>query len=124
MASTALKLVSEKPVTDEPLFFERRTDPRRRATGPVTAVIGAREDAGHATLRRICSLELLDMSSRGVGVWSDQPLQSGTSITLYVPAHGPDGGFDLIHGRIVSSDQADQGHRIGVRLYPTQTIAA
>ncbi|MEX1017177.1 MAG: PilZ domain-containing protein [Phycisphaeraceae bacterium] len=99
---------------DRPMFFERRRHRRHAAGGRVTAVITG---PGHAeaVARRICSLQLSDLSTAGVGAMVQEPLPIGATLTVFCPPHGPEPGFDL-HGTIVRCEPDDWGYRLGIRL--------
>lgn len=114
--SRPMHLVQDTTEGDPPesLFFERRQQRRRSVGGHVTAMITG-PGAAEAVARRICSLQLSDMSPSGVGAMVQEPLPIGATVTIFCPPHGPESGFDL-HGTIVRCDRHGWGHRLGVRV--------
>lgn len=118
-----LKLVTDQALDDVgPYKFERRQRPRWSTSGRVTVLQYGRDEDRDAA-RRIGSLQLRDMSSHGVGAWSDEPIETGTKIGVFFPPHGPEKGFDLF-GKVVRCASTDQGYSIGVQLDVQATSAA
>ena len=98
------------------LPMERRTDSRFVISGRVTAVRASRPQGER--LNKICSLQLLNMSDTGVGAISQEPIEPGSSISIFFPPHGPEQGFDTC-GEVVrcTARPGEQGYDIGVRMY-------
>ena len=114
-----LRLATPQDAPDT-LFFERRSAPRRKATGKVTAVC---QDIDQPTgPRRMCTLELHDLSDSGVGVRSAQPISVGSKITLFFPPHGNEPGFDLT-GNVVRCRSVEGNHEVGIALSQAAKLA-
>ena len=113
MTATHLRLVSETDRQPESLKFERRREPRHRIYARVTAV-ARDEDSGHEA-GQIRALELVDQSDSGLGAWSISPVTLGSRVSVFFPAHGTDGGYDLV-GRAVRCVPVDGGYHIGLHL--------
>ena len=119
----SLKLVTDKPLDEVgPYKFERRQRPRWSTSGRVTVLQYGR-DADEDTQRRIGSLQLVDMSSDGVGAWSAEPIGEGTKLGVFFPPNGSQKGFDLF-GKVVRCVAREQGYDIGVQLEVQQASAA
>jgi len=113
---TGLKLVKIERHELDPLPLERRIAHRKPATGRVTALLSFKDGEEHRN--RICSLELRDMSDTGVGAVTGEPLPREGNITIFLPPHGPERGFDL-YGEIAwcrEDRSGGEGYEIGVRL--------
>ncbi len=109
-----LKLIRDERHEEDPIPLERRIAHRKSVTGRVTALMTMK--VGDAEVRnRICSLELRDMSDTGVGAFSSEPLPRGAKLTVFLPPHGPERGFDL-YGTVARCDGHDTGYAIGIRL--------
>ncbi|MCC7147007.1 MAG: PilZ domain-containing protein [Phycisphaeraceae bacterium] len=93
--------------------FERRAVPRFSAAGRVTAVHCETTQDGRQN--HICSLLLHDISDLGVGATSQEPIEQGSTITLFFPPHGPERGFD-VYGEVVRCRHNQETHEIGIRL--------
>jgi len=102
------------------LFFERRREPRRRASGQVTAVCQDVENPEGP--RRMCTLELRDMSDGGIGVTSKDPISVGSKLTLFFAPHGSEAGFDLT-GTVVRCRSTEDEHIIGIALAQAAKLA-
>lgn len=122
MSEQSLRLVKDKPVTSDPLKFERRQMPRHSAVGQVTAIARRQEewDGPH----KICSFELSDMSSTGLGVISPDPIEVGDEVTVYLPPHGPESGFDLQGVVVRCEPHGSSHHALGIRVAPRHINAA
>lgn len=105
-----LRLVRPDDASDS-IPFDRRGCLRRVVSARVTAVRATSDHPGKKT--RICSLDLRDMSDTGLGALVQEPVESDTPMTIFLPPHGPDHGFDLC-GRVVRCEPAEYGYRIGV----------
>ncbi len=116
MSAVPLKLVvplSETPINVFP--FERRGAERHCISGRATAVSCAASPEGPRN--RIRSLQLLNISATGLGAVSQDPIEEGSTITVFFPPHGPDRGFDAC-GRVTRCRPTGQGHQVGVRFDP------
>lgn len=94
-------------------FPERRAVPRSPVAGRATGVVS--DSADPAGPKRICALELLNLSSRGFGALSGAPLPVGGRIVLCFPPLGPLAGVDL-RGTIVRCCERGDGYEVGVAL--------
>ncbi len=112
-----LKLVGAEQ--NDALAFERRTSSRHVLTGRVTAVRTKPDAEDHH--KCISSLELLNISTEGLGVLSQEPVSLDSSITIFFPPHGPERGMDM-YGRVVRCIPRSHGHELGIQLY--QRMAA
>ena len=92
---------------------DRRSSVRRKITGRATALV--RQANEKDALGRICSLELRDISDTGLGAVAQTPIEVGSTLTVFIAAHGNEQGFDLV-GEVVRCTACDAGHHIGVRL--------
>lgn len=113
MSNPAIRLTDPIGEPSGVLFFERRRSQRRAVSGRVTAVISGSDPAG--TWKRICSIQLINQSTTGLGALSQEPLAVGSQVTLFFPPHGPEHGFDL-RGTIVRDAVRESGYEIGIRL--------
>ena len=109
--SMTLKFVD--PTEQNTLACERRTTSRYVLTGRVTAV--RHTDADRITGKRICSLELMNISDSGLGALCQDPIDLESRITIFFPPHGPERGFDL-SGRVVRCNARERGHELGIRF--------
>jgi len=113
MSEATLKLVEADANQGDILRFERRRANRHVIGGRVTAL---RKDVDpNSSTNRICSLQLLDISDEGIGVISQDPISTGSPISIFFPPHGAEGGFDLF-GKVVRCQRLDHGHQIGVHF--------
>ena len=94
---------------------DRRASQRYRISGHVTAL--ATNDWPSTPQKRICSVQLRDISHTGVGAFSREPLPVGARITLFLPPHGPEPGRDYC-GTIVRCQPHHQRHDLGIQLDP------
>gem|GEM_PF-6849934 len=124
-----LRLV--QPVNEAPrdvLPFERRACDRKRMVGQVTGIVLAEEEnpknAGctrEKTFRsnKIAGFHLQDRSETGMGLLSQEPVESGHRITVFVPPHGAEPGEDIT-GKVVRCDSIDggsgSGYWVGIEL--------
>jgi len=109
MADQILKLVN---VADpDTLPFNRRSSTRHAISGQVTAVRDL-ADAG-AAIKKICSLQLINISDTGIGALALESLELDSNIMVMFPPHGPERGFDAV-GRVVRCVRRDSGHEIGI----------
>jgi hypothetical protein len=93
--------------------FDRRLAVRRTIRGHVTAV--RREEREDGACNRICALNLLDMSSTGLGAFCQEPIPDGATITVFFPPHGADRGFDA-YGKVLRCDAVDGRYRVGIEF--------
>lgn len=108
--TAALKLMAAEPVVVDILPFERRRSERHKLNQHVTAL-----QKTAAALRRICALELFDISDTGLGALCKDAVEVDCPITVVFQPHGNEAGHDA-HGRVVSCSKTDTGHRIGIRF--------
>lgn len=108
-----LTMLLERPEADAPpmLKFDRRRSPRRAAGGHVTLLRHGHDTRVHRA--RICSIQLLNMSDGGLGGRCDLPLAPDEPVTVCIPPHGADRGFDLV-GHVVRSRPGEQGYQVGI----------
>jgi len=117
--SQALRLIDPTAENRDSLYFERRTSPRRRIAGSVSAVV---REPGHDEqidgAGRMCALKLRDISDGGIGALAQQPIAVGSQITIFFPPHGAEPGFDLV-GMVVRCRSIDDRHDLGISLEST-----
>lgn len=113
-ASADLKLVRDEDTTGDTIPFDRRHADRRSISGRVTAL---RSTADNPESRnRICPLELLNISQTGIGAISQEPIEDGVSIVVFIPPHGNEQGQDL-YGKVIRSHERDEyGYEVGIAL--------
>lgn len=107
-----LRLVDLTRQEGDPIPLERRSSYRYRVNGRVTALLREVEDK--EAYNRICSFQLVDMSPNGIGVFCQEPLPENAFVTVFIPPHGPERGFD-VYGQIVRCQRKGQGYEIGIR---------
>lgn len=119
--STQASLRLVEPSGSDALMMDRRIQSRHALGGRVTAVRST--DITEPADKRICSLELLNMSSGGLGAVCQESVPIDTRITVFFPPHGPERGFDL-NGRVVRCrPNADGRHDLGIRFDEQQQAA-
>ncbi len=112
MSQAALKLVS--PIVEvDALLFERRRDTRRPMDGRVTVLRRFRKDGESRS--KISAIDLMDISSTGLGAFTSEPVEVGSDLTVMFPAHGPDGACDSTC-RVVRCIKREDGYEIGARF--------
>lgn len=122
MLNTAEKPSADAKVAAEPtiLRFDRRTHPRHRADGRVTAF--RKDHAVPAYQHPVCSLRLADISEGGLGAFSDVPLEPDEQLAVCFPAHGAEPALEL-YGHVVrcrprhdqqDEQRGDAGYELGV----------
>ena len=112
MTQAALKLVT--PIVEvDALLFERRRDERRSMEGRVTVLRRFRKEGERRS--KISAIDLLDISSTGIGALTNEPVEVGSDLTIMFPAHGPDGACDS-NCRVVRCIKRDDGYEIGARF--------
>lgn len=82
--------------------------------GRATAVCS--EQLAGETRNRITSVELINMSAGGVCVRAQEVIEPGTQVTIFIPAHGPEAGYDLT-GCVVRSTPSDGAHEAGIQIH-------
>ena len=112
MSQALLHITHEPEAPAEQAFIERRRSPRHAVTTHVTAVNTCDGPEGR---RRICRLELTNLSQHGIGAISAEPISVGSHMAVLLPPHGPEHGFDL-HGTVVRCTARKWGHEIGIEL--------
>jgi len=128
MFQQTLKLVKASDVPVSPnattdtgsLRFEQRRHTRHAVTLRATAVI--RPADPDASLNKIRSLALMNMSDGGLGATCQDAIEPGSQITVFIPPHGPERGHDVF-GRVIRCDRRDYGFEIGV-TFDRQLAAA
>lgn len=116
MARSALKLVSSDVTDSDTLRFEQRQTRRHALGGRVTSVQNTVHPTSFDSSNRISSLQLLNISDSGLGALVQEPIEPGSSIAIFFPAHGPEQGFDR-HGYIVRCVPVENGYQIGIRFH-------
>ncbi|MBL4702559.1 MAG: PilZ domain-containing protein [Phycisphaeraceae bacterium] len=112
MSQISLKLVN--PIVEiDALLFERRRDARRPMDGRVTVLRRFRKEGEHRS--KISAIDLLDISSTGIGALTNEPVEVGSDLTIMFPAHGPDGACDS-SCRVVRCLKRENGYEIGARF--------
>ena len=115
MATPHLKLADSSQSQPESYLMERRIATRNRVSGRVTALSSADEHAD--SQKRICSLQMLNISDTGLGAIVKESVEIGSQISVFFPPHGPEHGFDVC-GTVVRCIDREGGHEIGVRIQP------
>ncbi len=103
--------------SDRALRFERRTERRDPLDGSATVMYS--DGDGRVG---VGSVELIDVSDRGMGVRSSVPIDAGMIVTLYPTTRGPGpSSVDAIATHCEPA-RANTGWNIGLRV--TQRLAA
>lgn len=106
---SSLRLV--KPDADAPIPLERRRATRHKVSARVTAIrSGIGPDIGR---RSICPLQITNMSDTGLCAMSQDAVELNTPVTIFLPPHGPERGYDLV-GHVVRCIPAAYGHELGI----------
>ena len=113
MAKSELKLAGTTDDQPDAFRLERRAEGRHFVSGRVTGLVGMADQ--YQSNRQITSLQLLNMSHTGLGAMSQEPIETGRLVTIFLPPHGPEHGVDLT-GRVVRCERKGYGYEIGVRL--------
>ena len=118
-----LKLVKPPCDAGDVLFMERRSCDRAPMIGRATAIITDLSDP-KAPTKKICSVQLANISESGLGVIVDEPVDTGNHIhmTVYIQPHGPEAGRDLT-GTVARCDKHSLGYEVGIRV-PSRILAA
>ena len=106
-----LRLVDE--MTEGLDVDERRRTMRHPVFGRATSLQSSLTPEGHR--KRICSIELLNLSDGGLGAVVEDPIDVDSDISVIFSPHGPESGIHL-HGRVVRCSRTERGHEIGVRF--------
>ena len=112
MRDATLRLVRPEAGEADVLPFERRVTCRQPITGHVTTVC---EGTAHHSGKKIGSIDLTDLSGTGLGAIATEAIPLGSLLTVFFPAHGPEGGPDAT-GRVVRCERREEGYEIGVRF--------
>ena len=108
----SLKLVDQTP--HDAVTAERRSERRHPIEAQVTAIQSA-DPACQGQSCRIWSLKLKDISDGGLGAIAPAPIEVGSAISIFLPPHGPERGFDC-SGRVVYCIRDQWGHQIGIKF--------
>ena len=107
-----LRLVDE--MTERLDIDERRRSVRHPVSGSATALQSSiTPEDNH---KRICSIELLNLSDGGLGAVATDPMDLDSNISVIFSPHGPESGIHL-HGRVVRCSATERGHEIGVQFH-------
>ncbi len=109
----ALRLIRPDDRPMDVLPFERRQGDRRGLKGRVTGIVRGPEKQDMKV--KVCGLTLCDLSATGLGVCSQEPIATGTRLSVFMPPHGHDRGQDL-SGQVVRCHKTAAGYIIGVQL--------
>ena len=121
MSSAPSQREPQRPFFDGATFHERRGAPRHPASGQVTGVVS--DPADPARPKRICALELMNISDTGLGAVSAEALPTGAHVSLFGAPHGNEPGMDL-RGTIVRCRTRGEGrHEIGVQFITPRQAA-
>lgn len=93
--------------------LDRRESVRRAIS--VRATDLQAEDQCSAHPKKICSLQLIDISDTGLGSLAQEGIELGTAITVFFPPHGPERGFDR-YGHIVRCAERGGRQEIGIEF--------
>lgn len=117
----ALRLVKTDRHEGEPIPFERRDTDRKSISGRVTVIEAWGEP--ESPQNKIASLTLKDISNGGLGAISQEPIALKTRVTVFIPPHGPERGYDL-YGQVVWCARGEEGYEVGVKLDEQITACA
>ena len=90
-------------------------------TGRATTLLQATEKGDH--FQKISSVELVDISDTGLGAMTQEPWDIGREVTVFLPSHGPDGGFNAT-GEVVRCKRHDGEHEVGIRFFSQSAACA
>ena len=116
-----LRLITDEIPEGDPIPLERRQQNRRSISGRATVIQAWGEPDSRQN--KIGSFELKDICDDGLGAISQEPIQVDTRVTVFIPPHGPEGGYDL-YGTVVWCERGEQGYEVGVRLDQQMTACA
>ena len=118
--TTGLRLVDPREHEFDSIPMEKRSSPRWRLSGRVTALIS--EQLADERRNRISSVELLNMSQGGIGAFSLETIPADAMITIFIPPHGPEAGYDVT-GQVVRLRPRDGGYEFGIRVFRRMAAA-
>lgn len=118
-----LKLVKPPNEPADVLFMERRCSDRVPMIGEATAIIADHSNPKEPT-KKICTVQLANISDSGLGVIVSEPVETGKHIhmTVFIQPHGPESGRDL-SGSVTRCNKHELGYEVGI-LIPNQILAA
>jgi PilZ domain len=116
-----LKLIKPPSGPSDVLFMERRSCDRLPMNGHATAIITDNTDPKQPT-KKICTVQLANLSDSGLGIITPEPVPTGHHITVFIQPHGPENGYDLT-GTVVRSHKHTLGHEVGIKT-PSRILAA
>jgi hypothetical protein len=118
-----LRLVKPPNEPADVLFLERRGCDRAPLIGNATAIITDHADPKQPA-RKICTVQLANISDSGLGVIVGEPVEAGKHVqmTVFIQPHGPERGYDL-NGVVVRCNQHQLGYEVGIRV-PNKVMAA
>ncbi len=118
-----LKLVKPPSGPSDVLFMERRSCDRAPLIGQATAIIADHTDPRQPT-KKICSVQLANISDTGLGVIVSEPVETGKHMhmTVFIQPHGPERGYDLT-GTVARCSRHELGYEVGVKT-PSRIMAA
>ncbi len=113
MSQSALHLSEATIAQPDNRGVDRRHSQRHAVLSQVTALVCWGDKL--ELRRRLCPLSLQNLSRHGIGAMSEHSLEVGSRISVILPPHGPDEGFDL-KGSVVRCVERSDGHEIGIEL--------
>lgn len=118
-----LKLVKPPSEPGDVLFMERRGCDRAPLIGQATAIITDLTNPKEPA-KKICTVQLANISESGLGVIVSEPVETGKHIqmTVFIQPHGPERGYDL-NGAVVRCNKHELGYEVGIRT-PSRILAA
>lgn len=90
----------------------RRHERRTAACVHVTAL--RQNLTGKPDQYPVCSLRMHDLSPSGMGATCDTRLDADEPVTICIPPHGPEGGFDLVGHVVRCQASGDGAFRVGI----------
>lgn len=118
-----LKLVKPPNEPADVLFMERRSRDRAPLIGEATAIIADHTDP-KAPTKKICTVQLANISESGLGVIVGEPVETGKHMhmTVFIQPHGPEAGRDM-SGCVTRCSEHKLGYEVGIKI-PNQSLAA
>lgn len=118
-----LKLVKPPSEPSDVLFLERRSCDRATMNGQATAIISDHTDPKQPA-KKICTVQLANISETGLGVIVSEPVQTGKHMhmTVFIQPHGPERGYDIV-GTVVRCNKHELGYEVGIKT-PSRIMAA
>lgn len=117
----SFRLVSDQRAKDDPIPFERRIQDRKPISGLVTVMQTWGEP--EAAKNKISSIQLKDISETGLGGISQEAIEDQAKVTVFIPPHGPERGYDL-YGKVVWCARGESGYEVGIELDKRLTACA